>query len=323
MRIAMPPKIAPEAFLRRNPAARIGRFGGDALGTNWSALVVGPPDGIAVRLIGVLDGVAAEMSQWRPDSALSRFNRSNLGQWRQLPPDFAHVLSAALALSRATDGAFDPTLGALVDLWGFGPPGSRSAPPDDAEIEEARKRCGADAIEQDGDRFRRTREVALDLSGIAKGFAVDALARHLRAEGCEDFLVEAGGEYVGAGVKPDGQPWWVDLEDPPGMILAPLRVAAHRLAVATSGDYRRFIASGDRRLGHTIHPRAGRPIDNGVVSVTVIADDCMTADAWATALTILGPDAVTDCADADAVAFRMVLMDGRELLSPALEAMLA
>ncbi|HWK34983.1 FAD:protein FMN transferase [Sphingomonas sp.] len=292
------------------------------MGTRWSAQIVAAPGGAEEALRAVLDGVIASMSQWAPDSALSRFNRAPPGEWRTLPDDLARVLDTALAIGRASAGAFDPAAGALADLWGFGPPGPRADVPAADAVAQALARSGAAAIERSDTRARRTADVALDLSGIGKGYAVDALAARLRALGCEDFLVEIGGEFVGAGVRPDAQPWWVELENPPGVALPPIRIALHGIAVATSGDYRRFIADGARRLGHTIDPRTGRPITNGVVSASVIASDCMTADGWATALTVLGPGEGVTVAAREGLAARIVTGDGAEHLSPALEAML-
>ena len=233
------------------------------------------------------------------------------------------MLAAALAIREASGGAFDPAAGALSELWGFGAGGRRKSVPADAAIATALAASGADGIELAGNRARRIRDVALDLSGIGKGHAVDRLAATCRAHGCGDFLVEIGGEYVGAGIRPDAQPWWVELENPPLIALAPLRIAACDVAVATSGDYRRFIPVGSSRLGHTLDPRTGRPIENGVVSVSVIAANCMSADVWATALTVLGPEEGLATATRLELAARIVTEDGAECLSPALAAMLA
>jgi thiamine biosynthesis lipoprotein len=261
------------------------------------------------------------LSQWEPRSALSALNRAPVGEWIAIAPDLARVIDAGLAIAAASDGAFDIAGGALADLWGFGPPGPRSTIPRDDEIADARAHSGG-GIERDGDRARRTGDVALDLSGIGKGHAVDALAAALSEHGVRDFLVEIGGEFVGCGIRPDAQPWWVELENPPGIDLPPLRIATHGIAVATSGDYRRFVRDGARRLGHTIDPRTGRPVDNGVVSVSVIAADCMTADGWATALTVAGPELGMTLAARERLAARIVTGDGREYLSLALQAML-
>lgn len=320
-RVAIPP-VAAGAFYRRDRTERMVRFGGETMGTTWSAKVVAPPADLERALIASLFGSIGALSQWEPDSALSRFNRAPVGAWIALDPILIDVLTAALAIRAASDGAFDPAAGVVSELWGFGAAGRRRDVPDEAAVTAALAASGADGIELAHGRARRTRDVALDLSGIGKGHAVDRLAATCRAHGCTDFLVEIGGEYVGSGIRPDAQPWWVELENPPLVALAPLRIAACDVAVATSGDYRRYIPVGNRRLGHTLDPRTGRPIGNGVVSVSVIAADCMTADAWATALTVLGPEDGLATATRLELAARIVTQDGVERLSPALASML-
>ncbi|UZK68601.1 FAD:protein FMN transferase [Sphingomonas sp. S1-29] len=322
MHVALPALVAPEAFARRDAAAQIARFGGEAMGTSWSARVVAPPPGLEAALWRAIDTVIESMSQWRPDSALSAFNRAPVGEWCALPADLAEVLATAVAIGDASDGAFDPACGALADLWGFGPPGPRTGLPTPREVADALARSGARHLELDAHRARRHARIALDLSGIAKGHAVDRLAAACRAAGAHDFLVEIGGECVGGGIRPDGQPWWVAVEAPPGLP-ANLRIGLHELAVATSGDYRRFIAQDGSRFGHSIDPRTGWPIDNGIVSATVIAADCMTADGWATALTVLGGEAAMATAERHGVAAQLRAGDGREWITPAMAAMLS
>nr|WP_137862573.1 FAD:protein FMN transferase [uncultured Sphingomonas sp.] len=295
------------------------------MGTSWSARIVAAPEGIAVAIQAELDRVVAEMSHWAPDSTLSRFNRSEPGRWQPLPPGFACVLAAALAVAQKSGGAFDPAMGALVDLWGFGPPGPRTGLPSDAEIAEARAISGRARIEQGERRARRTTPATLDFSGIAKGHGVDRVAEMLRSMALPDFLVEIGGELRGEGIRPDGQPWWVDLEPVPGSGFAPLRAALHGLSVATSGDYRRSFAHGGRNYAHTLDPRTGRPLDNGVASVSVFHASCMLADAWATALAVLGPAGMA-LAESEGLAAHMVVREGAgfsEHVSPALHAMLS
>ncbi len=301
------------------------RLSGETMGTGWSTRLVvpgGANEALGTALRDTLARMIAAMSQWEPSSALSRFNRSPIGEWQDIPDTLATVLTAALAIRARSGGGFDPATGALADLWGFGPPGARTGVPSEPELTAALARSGADAIEIDGQRARRTRDVRLDLSGIGKGHAVDALAATCRALGCNDFLIEIGGEFVGAGIQPNGQPWWVDIEPPPGLSLPPLRIAAHGVAIATSGNYRRFVAADGRTLGHTIDPRTGWPVGNGVVSASVIASDCMTADGWATALTVLGQEAGMAAADREGLAVQMMMADGSEALSKALAAML-
>lgn len=291
---------------------------GMTMGTSWSARIAGAS--AAPDIQGVLDRIVAQMSHWEDSSNLSRFNRSEPGRWQPLPRDFQHVLAAALDIADRSGGAFDPAMGALADLWGFGPAGSRPLP-SDATIAQALATSGRHHIEQDGRRARRLATATLDFSGIAKGYAVDAVAEYLIGSGHTDFLIEVGGELRGEGIKPDGQPWWVDLEAVPGLPLAPIRVALHGLSIATSGDYRRNFTHAGRLYAHTIDPRTGRPLDNGVASVTVLHRHCMQADAWATALTVLGPSGMV-LAQSLGLAAHVALRGGDEHLSPALLAML-
>lgn len=316
----MPRRVAAHAFARRDAAAPIVRLGGETMGTSWSAAMVAAPPGIGPAIERLLAELIAELSHWEPQSAISRFNRAPMGAWIVLPPRLRHVLDAGLSIWRQSQGAFDPALGVLAGLWGFGPEGPCETPPSQAEIELALAMGGAAAIECDGARVRRTAPVELDLSGIAKGYAVDCLADLLTANGVHDFLVEIGGEFVGRGIKPDGQPWWVDVEAPPGLTVTPLRVALHEEAIASSGDYRRFLMHGGKRYAHTIDPQGGWSLDGGVRSVTVICDDCMHADAWATAISVMGAEKGLQLANQLGLSARIVLTDGRAIHSDALTA---
>jgi len=264
---------------------------GATMGTTWTAKVV--HDAPLPDLQQELDQVVAQMSHWEPDSHLGRFNRAPAGTWHTLPPEFATVIDYALQLARDTGGAYDPCAGALVNLWGFGPQrrfdqAGFAAPASNAIAAVlATKR----AVEYDAAtrRLFQPGGVHLDLSSVAKGFAVDQLARCLRMQGAAHYLVEVGGELRGAGVKPDGQPWWVLLEGVPDAQAASGTIAAlHGLALATSGDYRRYFSYQARRASHTLDPRTGFPITNDVASVTVLHPSCMAADALSTALTVLG-----------------------------------
>ncbi|NIJ22300.1 thiamine biosynthesis lipoprotein [Sphingomonas naasensis] len=294
------------------------------MGTTWSVRIAALPErlapAIAPAVQTVLDRVIAQMSQWEPGSDLSRFNRATPGSGISLPAEFAHVLGAALDVAARSGGAFDPAMGALADQWGFGPSGRRVGIP--PAVPGGERRIDFEPLLL---RARRSAAAALDFSGIAKGYAVDAVAAALRAHGLDDFLVEIGGELSGHGIKPDGQPWWVDLEQAPGAAVAPIRVALHGLAIATSGDYRRHFEEGGRRYAHTLDPRSGAPLDNGVASVTVLHAECMRADAWATALSVLGPEAAPAVAAREGLAMHMVVRAAegpREILSPAFAAML-
>ena len=288
------------------------------MGTSWSAHIVDPPAGCAAEIEAVLARIIAQMSNWEPDSVISRFNRAPVGTWMPLPADMLTVLRAGLAMARLSDGAFDPAIGHQVDRWGFGP---AILPRPDA----APSTPPWQAIEIDGVEARRLAPVALDFSGIAKGFAVDAVAARLRAMGLANFLIEIGGELRGEGIKPDVQPWWVDVESPPDLSIPVLRVALSGLSVATSGDYRRYRLEDGRRLSHSIDPATGTPIATGVASVTVLHDSAMHADAWATAITILGPVRGMTLATRHALPARLILRTdtgAQEYMTPKLAAML-
>ena len=291
--------LVPASVDRTPPplGGRVHEFGGRTMGTTWSVRLVAHDAleraPVLHTIQSALDEVVDQMSTWVAHSDLCRFNGAAPATWRALPASFFDVLACARDVAERSDGAFDPTAGALVDAWGFGPAAQQGVP-DDAGLTGALGRAGWRRLELDAARraARQPGGLALDLSAIAKGFGVDLVARRLVAAGIESHLVEVGGELRGSGVKPDGQPWWVRLEHPDhegsgdGTLLA-----LHGLSVATSGDYRRWFEHDGTRYSHTIDPRDGLPIRHGLASVSVIHPQCMLADAWSTALNVLGPDA--------------------------------
>ena len=324
-RVLVPAVSGP--FLR--PAAPVRAFGGDTMGTGWSVKLAGRPDVsdavIEAAIRQALDGVIAEMSGWNPASDLVRYNEASPGTWHALPDGFLTVLGCALRIAELSEGAFDPTLGALVDSWGFGPAGPIAGTPATAALDGHRRVCGRRGLRLDGRRLFQPGGLTLDLSGIAKGFAVDQVAAALRALGFSSILVEIGGELRGEGVKPDLSPWWVALEQPPRTVGLPeTLVALHGLSVATSGDYRRVREVDGRRISHTLDPATGAPTNSGLASVSVLHESCMEADAWATALTVLGPDRAMQVAARHGIAAHFVLRERRgfrEMCSPALDAL--
>ena len=394
-RVLLPAHIAEQAA----PAhGAIRDFSGVSMGTGWSVRLVDHgraatlPPRLQQGLQGQLDQVVAQMSHWESDSDLGRFNLAEAGSWQRLPDEFFTVLAFAMRVARDTGDAYDPCAGAMVNLWGFGPAGGFDrpgfAPPDAAQVARLLERRRQARVELDhaGRRARQPGGVLLDLSAVAKGYGVDRLAEYLEAQGIHHYLVEVGGELRGAGVKPDGQPWWVALEQPgastasaaPSVAVlsaaAPagpaaavpadadadavataaaaaataaaasaggeLVLALHGLAVATSGDYRRYFNADPadaadpaspahtqpQRYSHTIDPRSGMPIANQLASVTVVHAQCMAADAWSTALTVLGPEAGLALADRLDLAARFVLRTPHgyaEHLSAAFQQMLA
>ncbi len=289
------------------------------MGTSWSARIVDAPPGCARAIDDVLAQVIEQMSNWEANSDISCFNALPIGRWMVLPSDMMTVLQAGLNMARLSGGAFDPAIGQLVKRWGFGPSGVTGP-----EIVPAHAAPWT-MIEIAAQSARRLADIALDFSGIAKGFVVDAVADALRNLGAKHFLVEIGGELRGEGLKPDHQPWWVDVEAPPDLTVPTLRIALCGLSVATSGDYVRFRAEEGTQLSHSIDPVTGRPIANDVASVTVLHESAMLADAWATAITILGHERGMALATRHDVAARLIhrCPDGAmEYVTPALASML-
>lgn len=310
-----------------NPA--IHQFGGCTMGTTWSVLAVAAADADLQRLyFGAqreLDTVVAEMSNWEADSAISRFNRAAAGSVHRLPDGFRNVLQAALQIAEASDGAFDPTLGALVDGWGFGP--SRAINTQViAALDTLRAQCGWQRLHwQDASSIVQPGGLQLDLCAIAKGYAVDAIAAWLRHAGVSAALVEVGGELHGYGRKPDGSAWRVIVEGWQGDEddSQPARIIAlDGSAVATSGERWHQRERGACRESHTLDPRSGRPLADAPTAVTVLMPSAMLADGWATALGVLGCEAGFDLACRRGIAARFIdsaERDYRERITPALQ----
>ncbi|MBU1346836.1 MAG: FAD:protein FMN transferase [Alphaproteobacteria bacterium] len=317
----------------RPPGDEVWSLGGDTMGTTWSVRLVASPradrDALTAAVQAELDAVVALFSPWERTTEISRFNAAPPGVWA-LSERFWDILNAAMNLADDTDGAVDPTLGALVDLWGFGPPGPRPADaplPSDDEIAAALAVSGWQKLRLSPNARGavQTGGMKLDFSGIAKGHAVDRASEALTRLGATSHLVEIGGELRGAGVKPDAQPWWIGLEQPPGAPSPRTVAALADIAVATSGDWVRTFEIDGRLYPHTLDGRNGRPIDNGVASVTVFHASAMTADAWATALSVFGPDEGQAMAAAHGLAAQIVARTPEgmiERLTPAFVAMM-
>ena len=241
-----------------------------------------------------LDRVEERMSHYRPDSEVSRFNGARSTAPQPMSAETLGVVAEALAVSRESGGAFDVTVGPLVDAWGFGPAGRAPAAPEEAALAALRTRVGFGLLEIDSAAStlrKRRAEVVIDLSAIAKGYAVDAVASLLAELGVRNYLVEIGGELRAAGANEEGAPWRVAIERPAAGAPAAQRIVPLTdAAIATSGDYRNFYNLDGARVAHMIDPRTGRPASHGLRSVSVIAERCSLADARSTALAVLGPD---------------------------------
>ena len=278
------------------PEAEAHYVRGQIFGTRWSAVWTEPhlvEAEVRSAFQEVFEDVDLATSGWRDDSEVAGFQAAAAGEPRPIGATLEAVLGIALEVARASGGAFDPTVGPLVRLWGFGPEGAQQLP-SDAEVEATLAGVGWDELTLGpGTLTPRRTGLELDLSGVAKGLAVDGMAARLQVLGSTNFLVEIGGEFVAGGVRPGGGPWRLGIERPalrpdstPELWRA---IEVSDQALATSGNYRNVRGEGNERYGHTIDPRTGRPVDNDVFSVTVLADSCALADALATAFLVLGP----------------------------------
>ena len=298
--------------------AGVDSLGGETMGTTWCVRLVAARHvdlhALHARIEAVLARVVAQMSTWEPNSDISAYNRAEAGEWRTIPQEFASVLQCALDIAEASHGAFDPAVGALVGLWGFGAQAHTETP--DADAVAATRRSSdwrRITLDREAGRVHQPGGVQLDLSAIAKGFAADQVAVLLREAGIASALVEVGGELVGFGLKPDGSPWRVLVDAGPeedDHQLEARVLALDGRAVATSGDRWHHYERNGRLYTHTIDPRSGKPIDHALAAVSVIADSAMLADGWATALGVLGVEAGHVLAQQRGLAARFLWREG-------------
>ena len=341
----MKPLLAVPALLAALIAAACGgpdrgphlyAFQGRTMGTTFMVKVVTETLGeerqaeVLELIEAELDEVDTKMSHYLEDSELSRFNRSRDTSPFAVSEETLEVFRHAQELARLSGGAFDVTVGPLVDAWGFGPE-ERVIEPSEPRLDEVISRLiahvGYTKIELDLEHstIRKTEpSVACDLSAIAKGYGVDQVSEALRREGFGDHLVEVGGEVRAAGLNDAGQPWRIAIEHPGSGGTVPGRIVPlSNLAMATSGDYRNYYEVGGVRFSHTIDPRTGYPVSHALASVSVVDELSVRADGLATALAVLGPDEGYELAVEQDLAALFIVRDGeggfRERATPAFE----
>ncbi|WP_236631685.1 FAD:protein FMN transferase [Endozoicomonas numazuensis] len=299
---------------------------GETMGTTYSITYASPPfshsvDDVKQQVDALLEAVNDSMSTYRNDSELMQFNRSEIGKPFKASDELVDLVERSLVISRLSDGAYDVTVGPLVNLWGFGPSDADKQPadhtaepseasdkkapefiewmmknhpaelPSDKEIAEARAKVGYQAIIADtrNDQLTRTKDVFVDLSSIAKGFGVDKVAFLLESEGIKSYLVEIGGEVKVGDPKPDGSAWKLGIRGPAMTGSQPaLIVALQNKAMATSGDYLNYFEVDGQKYSHTINPKTGHPEIGRLAEVAVIHDNVAEADALATLFMVLG-----------------------------------
>jgi len=278
---------------------------GNTMGTTYQVKVASPqtlPEDTGILIDAELRRVNDQMSTYLRGSEISRFNDSDSTDWFSVSEEFATVVQYAQAVAQKTDGAFDITVGPLVDAWNFGPNPQRDQIPDEQTLQLLQQKVGYQHLQVRLDPPALKKDLPglrIDLSSIAKGHGVDRVVDLLNAGGAANVFVEIGGEIRTTGSKPQG-PWMVGVQDPDVSGNHPaLAKPLNDRAIATSGDYRNFYLIDGVRYSHTIDPRTAKPVDHELASVSVIADLCMHADAWATAINVLGADRAAQLAESN------------------------
>ncbi len=294
------------------------QFSGQTMGTTYAVTIVEPSSSISIETTQshvdhILARINSSMSTYQPDSELSRFNHAGTTNWVPISLDLYSVIKEALRVSHMTSGAFDVSVGPIVDLWGFGPGLRHNTIPSDEAIRMRLDSIGYTHLHlQDSPPAIRKDypTLSVDLSAIAKGYGVDQVAEYLESRQIMNYLVEIGGELRANGHNDQGIPWKVAVEQP-----TPITQAIHRVlhlegqGIATSGDYRNFFEREGIRFSHTMNPKTGKPVTHNLSSVTVVAETTMKADALATALLVLGPKEGLALAQREHVASLFLTMD--------------
>jgi thiamine biosynthesis lipoprotein len=306
---------------------------GNALGTTFNIAIVEAPetldtDALGEDIVATLTRIDLLASTWRDDSELTAFNENPSIDWILVSPPLCAALERTREISKATNGAFDVTIGPLVNLWGFGPHGDAGTPPSDGDIEAVRQRVGYGKIEIDCEAglARKDRDsIYVDLSGWAKGHAVDELAALFDSRGLTNYLVEIGGELRVSGHNSERSNWAIAIEAPSTSERVPHAIV--RLtdtSVATSGDYRNYFEFDGAQFSHLLDPRTGRPVRHDLAAVTVVHPSAAYADAMATGLLVLGPENGPALATELGIAGYFLVRDGttmEEITTPQFDAL--
>ena len=267
---------------------------GDIMGTSYSINVLGDKrvdqDLIDKRLIEI----NAIFSTWQEDSELSQLNQRPLGEWITVSQELYLLLKSSDEIYKQTDGYFDPGIGRLIDLWGFGSSGGRTELPKIEEIERAFKDSSIKYLVIEDGRVKKLRDIKINLSAIAKGYAVDEVARLIKAAGVENFLVEIGGEVIASGTNKEDD-WVIGVERPDNK--SPIPVELKNTSIATSGNYRNFFIWEGKKYMHIFNPESGFPANNDLASVSVIHPQSALSDAYATAMMAMGSSKAKMLAD--------------------------
>ncbi|MBT5067743.1 MAG: FAD:protein FMN transferase [Halieaceae bacterium] len=297
---------------------------GAVFGTTWNVTYHGEPDALTDNdveqaITGAFSVVDDSMNNYRESSTLSQLNSLPAGEVFEVDWDFALVFNTAIDIHQATAGAYDPSVSPLINLWGFGPEGVTESPKDE-QLAIAKSHSGLNQFAWDlSDRsfLKRNIRATLDLSSIAKGYAVDLAGDALDEIGVANFMLEVGGEIQTRGVSPRGDHWRLAIENPirAGVGKPYAAVAVSNVGIATSGNYRNFFEVDGKRFSHLIDPRTGYPIEHDLVSATVIHPSTMVADAWATALMVVGTTEALRLANLYDLSVYLISRNGEQLIS--------
>lgn len=288
---------------------------GSKMGTSYHITIIAdqlPPEDIEQQIDQLLSRIDDSMSTYKKESEISQFNDLPVGQNLSISHEFAEVVKISRKVWQLSNGAFDPTIGPLVDLWGFGPDERHGSIPSSKAIDQAKQQVGFDNVVLDGLTLTKQNPVELDLSAVAKGYAVDSVANLLEMLALPDYIVEIGGEIRVSGFNAESAPWRIAMEQPKLFSEVDRVLHLTDIAIATSGDYRNYFERDDVRYSHTIDPKTGRPIVHNLASVSVLTDSCAEADAWATAFSVLGADKSLELAEKlDLAAYILVRENGQ------------
>lgn len=300
-------------------------FEGSTMGTTYHITLVKVPQQVKeIQIKQEIDKLLAEvnqqMSTYKKDSELSLFNQNQSTDWIPVSKALFTVIEEALRVSELSDGAFDVTVGPLVNLWGFGPKWSEEKVPSQEQINQAKQSVSYQylSLQQNPLAVRKAKpDVYVDLSGIAKGYGVDVIADFIEKQGILNYLIEIGGELRTKGSNPQGEPWKVAVEKPiPNIRAAQTVIPVHDAGIATSGDYRNFFEMNGRRFSHIIDPKTGEPVQTNVVSATILdSKSCMTADAWAKVPIVMGAEKALALADRENIAMYLLIKEGEQFVS--------
>ncbi|MDQ2075595.1 FAD:protein FMN transferase [Marinimicrobium sp. ABcell2] len=294
------------------------RLAGHTMGTHYNiTLVANEGESLNVDSEALQAAVDAEFrylnqvfSTYIPDSELMQLSQAEVGEWQKVSDPLMQVLQISQTISERSDGAFDITIMPLVRLWGFGPAPEPDQIPSAEEVASLRERVGYQKLELQDGQARRLADVTLDMGGVAKGYGADWMLAFLEQQGFDNILVEIGGDLSVRGESPRGDPWRLAIEQP-SMLQGEVRLVVPLVdqGMVTSGEYRNFYEIDGERFSHTIDPSTGYPVRHKLVSVSVIAQTAAEADAWATAISVLGEDRGMALAEQEQLPVYMILIE--------------